>query len=120
MHGFAEDPRYFSRYYAGDGAQPIAINSCGYHLPVIEPRYAEAAWATVPQAGEGTIPVPEQDKVLDRSAMEARARPRHWKSEPCPTAAISFCSVVPTPSPPFPKPEPRPPGAPRRAGGRVG
>jgi pimeloyl-ACP methyl ester carboxylesterase len=55
MHGYVEDMRYFARLYADPSIQLVAIMSCGYHVPVTDAAFEEAAWARAPSAPFGTI-----------------------------------------------------------------
>lgn len=55
MHGFCEDLRYFTRYYDDPDVQLILVNSCDYHLPIAQPQYQGADWASAPSDPEGTI-----------------------------------------------------------------
>jgi pimeloyl-ACP methyl ester carboxylesterase len=55
MHGFLEDPRYFTDYYAAPDIQLIAIASCDYHVPFGDGAPKPASWAKTPSASEGSI-----------------------------------------------------------------
>lgn len=55
MHGFLEDPRYFTAFYAEPDLQLIAIGSCDYHVPFGDGAPPQASWAKVPSAPEGSI-----------------------------------------------------------------
>jgi len=55
MHGFLEDPRYFTAYYAAPDIQLIALTSCDYHVPFGDGAPPQASWATTPTASEGSI-----------------------------------------------------------------
>lgn len=55
IHGFVEDMRYFTRLYDDPSIQLIVLTSCGYHVPVTDAVFEEAAWAKAPDAPFGTI-----------------------------------------------------------------
>lgn len=55
MHGFLEDPRYFTDYYAAPDIQLIAIVSCDYHVPFGDGAPRQARWAKTPSASEGSV-----------------------------------------------------------------
>lgn len=55
MHGFCEDPRYFTEYYSDPDIQLILISSCDYHMPFTGGRLEKADWAGAPWAMEGSI-----------------------------------------------------------------
>lgn len=67
MHGFAEDMRYFTRHYADADIQLITLTSCGYHVPIDEPRYQAADWIQDPDEPEDTI---EYDAEVLIQALE--------------------------------------------------
>jgi pimeloyl-ACP methyl ester carboxylesterase len=67
MHGFVEDLRYFSRFYADPDIQLILINSADYHVPIVDPQFRLAAWAAVPPVSEGTI---EYDAMVLIQALQ--------------------------------------------------
>ncbi len=55
MHGFLEDPRYFTEFYAAPDVQLVAIGSCDYHVPFGDGAPPQAPWARVPTASEGSV-----------------------------------------------------------------
>lgn len=67
MHGFVEHMGYFTEFYDDPDVQLILLNSCGYHLPVDQPRFRQATWAVPPSADEGTI---EYDAMVLNQALE--------------------------------------------------
>lgn len=67
MHGFLENPCYFTRYYADPDIQLILITSGDYHVPFAAPRYRTADWAGVPEYALGTI---EYDAAVLVQALE--------------------------------------------------
>lgn len=67
MHGFVENMGYFTEFYKDPAIQLILVNSCGYHVPIVEPEYRQASWATTPAAAEGTI---EYDALVLNQALE--------------------------------------------------
>lgn len=54
MHGFCEDPRYFTRYYADPGVQLILIASGGYRVTLAGDATVPA-WAVEPAEPLGSI-----------------------------------------------------------------
>lgn len=67
MHGFVEHMGYFTEFYDDPDIQLILLNSCGYHLPIDQPRFRQAGWAVPPSADEGTI---EYDAMVMNQALE--------------------------------------------------
>lgn len=67
MHGFIENLSYFTHFYHDPRVQLILLNSCGYHVPIDQPRYREANWARPPSAAAGTI---EYDAEALNQALE--------------------------------------------------
>jgi pimeloyl-ACP methyl ester carboxylesterase len=67
MHGFVEDLRYFTRFYADPEIQLILINSADYHLPIADPQFRPAEWASSPLLSEGTI---EYDAMILIHALQ--------------------------------------------------
>jgi pimeloyl-ACP methyl ester carboxylesterase len=67
MHGFVENMGYFTQFYQDPDIQLILLTSCGYHVPIADPQYRQASWATVPSADEGTI---EYDAMVLNQALE--------------------------------------------------
>lgn len=55
MHGFLENPLYFTRHYQDPGIELIMIGSAGYHLPLCSPQYRSAPWPDGPSGAAGTI-----------------------------------------------------------------
>ncbi|PRB82770.1 alpha/beta hydrolase [Pseudomonas sp. MYb185] len=55
MHGFLENPLYFTRYYQDPGIELIMIGSAGYHLPLCSPTFQSAPWAQASSERSGTI-----------------------------------------------------------------
>lgn len=71
MHGFVENMGYFTHFYRQRNIQLILLTSCGYHVPIANPRYRDAPWAKTPDAAEGTI---EYDAMVLNQALEALPR----------------------------------------------
>lgn len=67
MHGFVEDFRYFTQFYADRDVQLIMIMSADYHVPIIDPQYRNADWIKTPLLSEGTI---EYDAMVLTQALE--------------------------------------------------
>lgn len=55
MHGFLEDPRYFTDHYGAPDVQLVALTSCDYHVPFGDGTPPPAHWARTPSAPEGSI-----------------------------------------------------------------
>jgi pimeloyl-ACP methyl ester carboxylesterase len=67
MHGFLENPCYFTRHYADPDIQLILITSGDYHVPFAAPQYRTADWARAPDYVLGTI---EYDAAVLVQALE--------------------------------------------------
>lgn len=74
MHGFLEDPRYFTEFYAAPDLQLIAIGSCDYHVPFGDGAPPPAPWAVIPRAPEGSI---RYDAEVLVQALEHLPRSKH-------------------------------------------
>lgn len=56
MHGFVENLHYFTHHYRDEDVQLILVNSCDYHVPIADPVFREAPWASgAPAEREGSI-----------------------------------------------------------------
>lgn len=55
MHGFLENPLYFTRYYQDPRIELIMIGSTGYQLPLHSEHYPQAPWDYTGQQPTGTI-----------------------------------------------------------------
>ncbi|MFL6650014.1 MAG: alpha/beta fold hydrolase [Sulfurifustaceae bacterium] len=67
MHGFVEDVRYFTQFYAEREIQLILVVSADYHVPITNPQYRSADWIKTPLLSEGTI---EYDAMVLTQALE--------------------------------------------------
>lgn len=67
MHGFVEDLRYFTRFYADPEIQLILVNSADYNVPIVDPKFRSAEWAAAPLLSEGTI---EYDAMVLIQALQ--------------------------------------------------
>jgi len=55
MHGFLENPRYFTQYYDDPDIQLITLTSGDYHVPFSGAEYRNAGWEATPGYALGTI-----------------------------------------------------------------
>ena len=55
MHGYLENPCYFTRYYDDPSIQLIALTSGDYHVPFTGAEYRNAGWEATPRYALGTI-----------------------------------------------------------------
>ncbi len=55
MHGFLENPLYFTEHYREGNVQLLGICSGDYHLPLENPDIRPAPWARPPEAPLGSI-----------------------------------------------------------------
>lgn len=55
MHGFLENPLYFTRYYSDPSIELIMLTSAGYHLPLHAPVFQQPPWQAAPAMVTGTI-----------------------------------------------------------------
>lgn len=55
MHGYLENPCYFTRYYDDPGIQLIVLASGDYHVPFTGAEYRNAGWEATPMQVLGTI-----------------------------------------------------------------
>ena len=55
MHGFLENPLYFSRHYQDPSIELIMLTSAGYHLSLQAPVFQQPPWKAVPALTTGTI-----------------------------------------------------------------
>ncbi|SER86601.1 MULTISPECIES: alpha/beta hydrolase [Halopseudomonas] len=55
MHGFLENPLYFTRYYQDPSIELIMLTSAGYHLPLQTPVFQQPPWKATPALATGTI-----------------------------------------------------------------
>ncbi|HIZ51934.1 MAG TPA: alpha/beta hydrolase [Candidatus Pseudomonas excrementavium] len=55
MHGFLENPLYFSRHYHDPGIELIMLTSGGYHLPLQAPVFQQPPWKATPALATGTV-----------------------------------------------------------------
>ncbi|MCH8506800.1 MAG: alpha/beta hydrolase, partial [Ectothiorhodospiraceae bacterium] len=71
MHGFLENPLYFTEHYADPDVQFLGICSADYHLPLDQPDMQPAPWASAPTAPLGSI---EYDAAVLVQALEHLAK----------------------------------------------
>lgn len=55
MPGFMENFLYFTEFYQDPEIELIMLTSGDYHVPVNDPRFQQASWASTPQYPLGTI-----------------------------------------------------------------
>lgn len=55
LHGFLENPLYFTRYYQDPAIELIMLTSAGYHLPLQTPVFQQPPWKAAPALATGTI-----------------------------------------------------------------
>lgn len=55
MHGYLENPCYFTRYYDDPSIQLIALTSGDYHVPFTGAEHRNAGWEATPKHALGTI-----------------------------------------------------------------
>jgi pimeloyl-ACP methyl ester carboxylesterase len=67
MHGYLENPCYFTRYYDDPGIQLIVLTSGDYHVPFTGAEYRNSGWAVTPRYALGTI---EYDAAVLVQALE--------------------------------------------------
>lgn len=67
MHGYLENPCYFTRYYDDQGIQLIALTSGDYHVPFTGAEYRNSGWEATPRYALGTI---EYDAAVLVQALE--------------------------------------------------
>jgi len=67
MHGFLENPCYFTRYYDDPNIQLILLASGDYHVPFTGAEYRNADWQATPGYALGTI---EYDAAVLVQALE--------------------------------------------------
>ena len=67
MHGFLENPCYFTRYYDEPDIELILLTSGDYHVPFTHAEYRQAEWERSPPYLLGTI---EYDAAVLVQALE--------------------------------------------------
>ncbi|SDT00584.1 Pimeloyl-ACP methyl ester carboxylesterase [Halopseudomonas litoralis] len=55
MHGFLENPLYFTRYYDDPAIELIMVTCAGYHLPLRAPLFQQPPWNASATMATGTI-----------------------------------------------------------------
>ena len=55
MHGFLENPLYFTQYYSDPTIELIMLTSGDYHLPLANPVFQQPPWPTTPALVTGLI-----------------------------------------------------------------